>query len=151
MCEAVHGAEVPNPAAGGTHWMEERLADAFRYGRLLLVKGAVQQNRPGFTGSYEDGQNSSAETSPNDTAPDRGQAAAARQPEQPEKTWFHAQLLDEDGHPMAGEDYIVVDSDGSKRTGKLDAQGEVYIPAILSPGKCTITFPNIHLNPLKRL
>ena len=34
--------------------------------------------------------------------------------------------------------------------GKLDANGEVYVPPILPPGDCTISFPNIHLNPRKR-
>ena len=54
------------------------------------------------------------------------------------------------GEPCANEDYVLVDSAGSKRTGKLDSNGEVYIPPILPPGDCTIQFPNIHLNPRKR-
>ena len=58
--------------------------------------------------------------------------------------------LDEDGEPMAGEDYILTDSEGARREGQLDDNGEVYIPPILPPGKCTINFPKIHLNPRKR-
>jgi hypothetical protein len=59
-------------------------------------------------------------------------------------------LLDEDGQPMAGEDYVVVDSAGANHKGKLDENGEFYIPPTLPEGECTINFPNIHLNPRKR-
>jgi hypothetical protein len=51
---------------------------------------------------------------------------------------------------MAGEDYVLVDSAGTRKEGKLDADGEVYIPSILPYGDCTISFPNIHLNPRKK-
>jgi hypothetical protein len=71
-------------------------------------------------------------------------------PRDVEKVWFRARLRDEDGISMAGEDYVLVDSTGARTKGKLDANGEVYIPRILPPGDCTINFPNIHLNPRKR-
>jgi hypothetical protein len=67
-----------------------------------------------------------------------------------EKTWFQCQVLDEEGIPMAGERYTLVDSDGGRHEGKLDADGKVYIPPILDPGDCTIRLPDIHLNPRKR-
>ena len=65
-------------------------------------------------------------------------------------TWFRMGLVDEDGEPMAGEDYEVVDSAGAKHEGKLDANGEFYIPPTLPTGLCSINFPNIHLNPRKK-
>ena len=68
----------------------------------------------------------------------------------PGKTWFRVRLTDEDGQPMAHEDFIVVDSAGARHQGKLDENGEFYIPPSLPEGKCTVQFPNIHLNPKKR-
>lgn len=59
-------------------------------------------------------------------------------------------LNDEDGEPMAGEDYQVVDSAGATHKGKLDDNGEFYIPPTLPAGNCKIQFPNIHLNPRKK-
>jgi hypothetical protein len=67
-----------------------------------------------------------------------------------EKTWFQIQVLDEEGVPMAGESYTLVDSDGGNHKGKLDGDGKMYIPPILSPGDCTLTLPDVHLNPRKR-
>ena len=71
-------------------------------------------------------------------------------PETKEKTWFQCQVLDEEGIPMSGERYTLVDSDGGRHEGKLDDEGKVYIPPILDPGDCTIRLPDIHLNPRKR-
>ena len=79
-----------------------------------------------------------------DSAPKNGS------PSCPGLTWFRMAIADEDGEPMAGEDYEVVDSAGATHKGKLDANGEFYIPAILPKGLCSITFPNIHLNPRKK-
>jgi hypothetical protein len=59
-------------------------------------------------------------------------------------------LADEDGEPMANEDYEVIDSAGATHKGKLDANGEFYIPATLPIGLCSINFPKIHLNPRKK-
>jgi len=85
-------------------------------------------------GAYDDAQNS----------PQNGVAQC------PGLTWFRMQLLDEDGEPMAGEDYVVVDSAGATRKGRLDENGEFYIPPSLPKGECKINFPNIHLNPRKK-
>ena len=51
---------------------------------------------------------------------------------------------------MAQEDFIVVDSAGARHQGKLDENGEFYIPPSIPEGKCTVQFPNIHLNPKMR-
>ena len=146
MCEVVLGAETPNPTLMGKRWIIQRLEDAFRSGRLVLIPHDLLRNR-----STGGGGGSADDSGPGGT-PDAVSSAGPppKVPKAPEKTWFRARLLDEDGEPMAGEDYLLVDTDGVKRKGKLDAQGEVYIPPILPPGNCTISFPNIHLNPLKR-
>ena len=70
--------------------------------------------------------------------------------EKPEKHWFRCQLFDEDGEPMRNEPYKLKDSNGSIREKTLDDDGIVYIPPTLNPGDCTISFPKIHLNPIKK-
>ena len=79
-----------------------------------------------------------------DQAPQNGVAPC------PALTWFRVRLVDEDGEPMADEDFIVVDSAGARHEGKLDQNGEFYIPPSIPIGQCTVQFPNIHLNPKKR-
>jgi len=79
-----------------------------------------------------------------DNAPQDGVAPC------PANTWFRVRLVDEDGQIMAGEDFIVVDSAGARHEGKLDQNGEFYIPPSIPFGKCTVQFPNVHLNPKKR-
>ena len=142
MYEAAYGHHA---AAHDASWLEDRLEDAFYAGSLV----AIREDRQG---AYRAGGGGGAAR-----APASGPASSSRQPATPpeaprriEKTWFRARLVDEDGLPMSGEDYTLVDTDGAKRKGKLDANGEVYIPPILPPGKCTIGFPNIHLNPRKK-
>ncbi len=140
--------------------LEEQIEQAFRNGRLLLLPDeALERKRDGASGSggeaggapppaseVDDESETSSSSSSSSTAGDDGAAP----PKKTEKTWFRATLKDEDGEPMAGEDYTLIDTDGVKREGKLDPNGEVYIPAILPPGQCTISFPNIHLNPRKK-
>jgi len=67
-----------------------------------------------------------------------------------EKTWFRMQLSDEDGLPMAGEDYVVVDSAGARRQGKLDTNGELYIPPVLPVGNWRHQLPQHPSEPEKR-
>ncbi|MBX9600442.1 MAG: hypothetical protein K2X35_05540 [Bryobacteraceae bacterium] len=68
-----------------------------------------------------------------------------------EKTWIKFQLFDEDGQPMKNEKFKLGLPDGSSRDGKLDAEGSIYIPPTLDPNKeCTVSFPEIHLNPRKK-
>ena len=68
----------------------------------------------------------------------------------PQSSWFRVCLIDEDGVPTAGEDFIVIDSAGARHEGKLDQNGEFYIPPSIPTGQCTVRFPNVHLNPRKR-
>ena len=137
-------------AAPDTSWLEDRAADAFHVGTLVVI-------REGRQGVDRAGGGAGAASAPATSGQASGPARSSRQratpPEAPkkiEKTWFRARLVNEDGLPMSGEDYTLVDTDGAQRKGKLDSNGEVYIPPILPPGKCTIGFPNIHLNPWKK-
>jgi len=145
MGEVVVGAQHPDPTLTGTRWMERRVENAFKRGTLLLVQEDAAPSGVGGGGGAGAGSGAAQQPAPPAEIP-----APPRAPDTSSKTWFHAKLIDENGQPIAGEDYILVDTDGATRKGKLDAQGEVYIPSILPPGKCTITFPNIHLNYLKK-
>jgi hypothetical protein len=144
MYEVAYGQRVTvSNMRGRTAWLAERLETAFRQRRLLLIEDdlsapAAAQTVDGDSDSPDDDDGASSPKPPVATA------------ERDEKTWFRARLVDEDGDPMANEDYIVIDTQGARRKGKLDANGEIYIPPILPPGDCTISFPNIHLNPRKR-
>jgi hypothetical protein len=141
---------------------EEQIEEAFRVGRLLLVKGEPRASEREVEGSGGGPAEASPAPPPNDSAggdetgEDSGSGAAGGSdtplppPKKEEKTWFRASLKDEDGEPMKDEEYILVDTDGVQRQGKLDSNGEVYIPAILPRGQCKITFPKIHLNPRKK-
>jgi hypothetical protein len=143
----------------------EALAPLIARGRLKLVAcGSYARRFGGNAGAYAEGEENKRDArgrgSPQASRGDLtgtgagkssvSDAAPPEPPKAPEKTWFRARLLDEEGQPMAGEDYILITTDRAKRKGKLDSNGEVYIPPILPPGNCTISFPNIHLNPLKK-
>jgi hypothetical protein len=142
MYEVAYGQRVPVSRIGGrTAWLVDRLETAFRQRRLFLLEDEL--SAPAAQTASDDAD------SPEDDGGSSPKPPAARA-ERAEKTWFHARLVDEDGDSMANEDYILVDTQGARRKGKLDANGEVYIPPILPPGDCTISFPNIHLNPRKR-
>lgn len=52
-------------------------------------------------------------------------------------------LVDPQGTPLENIDYEVTLPDGSIRTGKTDKKGVVLIKGI-KPGKCKISFPNLH-------
>jgi hypothetical protein len=132
----IHEAVQATPKAENTAPMAVAIEDAFRNGTLVLLR---EVRRQGGGGS----DNAPAETAP-------AKKAVVSKEKTDEKTWFRVQLVDEEGQPMKDEDYVVVDSTGTRRTGKLDGKGEMYIPPMLPEGECTVNFPNIHLNPRKR-
>jgi hypothetical protein len=148
----------PLPRSERDTTLEESLEDAFRRLLLYLLPEEEEDEVEGSGGGGGGGASSSAPppeadptTPPAGSSPPKDEdTPAPPPPKKDQKTWFKAIQKDEDGEPMANEDYILVDTDGVKREGKLDGDGAVYIPSILPPGNCTISFPKIHLNPRKR-
>ncbi|MCK4660090.1 MAG: type VI secretion system tip protein VgrG [Phycisphaerae bacterium] len=69
--------------------------------------------------------------------------------EQEETTYVDLLLVDEDGDPIPGEKYRVVDSKGKVKEGSLDANGRAHVTGI-SPGNCDITYPNMDMSAWKR-
>lgn len=146
----------PLPRSERDTTLEERIEDAFRKRLLYLVPEEAEEATEGSGGGGGAGDVTSAPPPPPPAPKAQPKSSAGEDtpapppPKKEQKTWFKAILKDEDGEPMANEDYILVDTDGVKREGKLDGDGAVYIPSILPPGDCTISFPKIHLNPRKR-
>ncbi len=129
-------ASVLGARPKSTQELRQVVVAAFQSRRLALVRRPI---------TTRGGGSRQGDESP---APPVPQRPPKKAPE--EKTWFKCQLLDEDGEKMANEKYTLKDSNGATRQGKLDADGCVYIPKILVPGMCTISFPEIHLNPRKK-
>lgn len=133
---------------------DKRVAEAFRRGELVVLvsmagaglgKSESSGGGQGSGGSGGSGQNKQGQQQQKKTQKD------PEPPPKEEKTWIRVILLDEDGIPMKNEAFSLGLPDGSKRNGKLDGDGAVYIPPSLPPDKeCTITFPEIHLNPRKK-
>ena len=145
--QALHGIR-PAPSNLATLFsMQQTVESAFRDGTLVLMRQKLGAGAGG-TRTEEERQAKTAAASGSGTKTKATPTSTA--PTTAVKTWFRMQLLDEDGEPMANEDYVVVDSAGTQRKGKLDSNGELYIPPSLPEGECTINFPNIHLNPRKR-
>jgi hypothetical protein len=141
MYRAVYGPG--DAAAHSTVTLKNKLEAAFRKKELVMLRvsrGGSSGGGGGGGGTPGDDKAAKEEKEAPKTPP---------LPKKPEKTWVRFRLLDEDGEPMDDEPYEMVDSNGTKRKGKLDKDGTIYIPPILTPGNCTITFPEIHLNPLK--
>jgi len=57
-------------------------------------------------------------------------------------TWIELVLEGEDGVGIPGERYIIELPDGSKRMGRTDASGCVYLDG-LPEGDCKLDFPNL--------
>jgi len=162
-------AEIAPGKPAGFGSVLQELQEAFRTGKLVMLKPKEQRalrtgggggggNTQGGSsaadsrGSGGGGSSSGSSGGSKSTAGSSGGSKSPASDAAPadEKTWFRVQVMDEDGLPMADEDYLLVDSSGAKRQGKLDSNGELYIPPVLPPGNCTFSLPNMHLNPRKR-
>jgi hypothetical protein len=138
MYKSVHG--FGDSAWGAPSILKAKIEAAFENHTLVMLR----QTHGGAGGGGGGGKKK-----PSRGAGAGGGSTAPTTSKKPEKTWVRFRLLDEDGEPMDEEPYEMVDSNGSQRKGKLDKDGCIYIPSILDPGECTITFPEVHLNPLK--
>lgn len=54
--------------------------------------------------------------------------------------WIELELLDEEGEPVAGAEYIVLLSNGSEIKGKMDENGYAKVNNVIG-GSCRVTFP----------
>jgi hypothetical protein len=58
------------------------------------------------------------------------------------RDFIEIEFVDEDGNPVADEDYILFLPDGSQRKGKVDSEGYAVEKDVPS-GEITVEFPNI--------
>jgi hypothetical protein len=76
------------------------------------------------------------------------QPAPQQQQDQEPKTWIEIVLKDSRGNPVPNEEYILELPDGTKRRGRLDADGIARVDGI-KPGSCRVSFPNVDANEWK--
>lgn len=58
------------------------------------------------------------------------------------ENWIEVKLLDEDGEPVADQDYVITDADGVEHKGKTDAKGTARLDKIAS-GDCEVNFVDL--------
>ena len=58
------------------------------------------------------------------------------------KHWIEITLVDDKGHPVAGEAYKIRLPNATIVTGNLDSRGSARVDGI-DPGNCKVTFPDL--------
>lgn len=123
---ALQGEPSRTQRVDGT-WLQERVADALRSGRLLAI-------------TIESPASSSSDSGDVDVV------IESREPEEPPapaiKTWIEIRLKDTAGNPVANEPYTIKLPSGVTRTGTLNFDGSSLIQDI-DPGTCEVSFPGI--------
>lgn len=130
-------AQALERPADGRKW--EPLGDRALMAALLaaLTSGALVFLRPHRSSS---GAETLAEAPPEKPASGGGATS-------PRRTtpvhWIEINLVDEDGAPVAGEDYRITLPSGDVRTGKLDKNGKAKLDGLAETGSAKVTFPAI--------
>jgi type VI secretion system secreted protein VgrG len=80
---------------------------------------------------------------PNASQSNSSQSGSSAEDNEKKKTWIEIKLVDQDGNPVPGEEYIVKLPDGQTvATGTLDENGFARVDNI-DPGNCEVIFPNL--------
>jgi hypothetical protein len=88
-----------------------------------------------------EGSSQSAKTTPlEDEQAAKEEKQAAMQPK--ETHWIEIELVDDSGTPVADEMYLVELPDGSKLTGRTDANGRARVDDV-DPGTAKVSFPDL--------
>lgn len=83
------------------------------------------------------------------TASSSGAGGATGEPPQGPTEWVAIELVDQDDKPVGMIRYKVIGPDGVEHTGLTDSDGRARVEG-LSPGNCTITFPDLHAGEWER-
>jgi phage baseplate assembly protein gpV len=102
-------------------------------------QGSDQYARGGAGGAGGAAQRGAPGGSPPASSSGTGGAAP-----QDDTDWLAIELVDQDDKPVAMIRYKVVGPDGVEHTGLTDPDGRARIEG-LSPGDCTVTFPDLHV------
>jgi hypothetical protein len=119
----------------------------YKLGAILEVAAGSPEPAAGETAQAPPPQ----QAPPPPQAPQQPQAPPPAQPPQREeepKTWIEIVLKDSKGNPVPNEEYILELPDGTKRRGRLDADGIARVDGI-KPGSCRVSFPNVDANEWK--
>ena len=65
------------------------------------------------------------------------------------QSWIEIKLVDEHGHPSAGERYVLELADGTFINGRLDDSGKARVDGI-DPGSCNVIFPDLDKDEWKK-
>jgi hypothetical protein len=130
MYESVGGGRIaagPTRAQGNDLWpkVKRLLVSSFKSGELVML--------PVF-------QTVRILDPPGKPAPPPSKPEQVKQ-----KTWVEIQLLDEEGIPMAREQYRLKLPNGSFEDGFLDKNGRARVDGI-DPGTCQVSFPDLKPN-----
>ncbi len=82
------------------------------------------------------------------TQPGGGESPGDKPPED-RKDWVAIEVVDTDGKPVAMLRFKVTGPDGVEHTGLTDSKGAARVDG-LTPGECTITFPDLHAGEWER-
>ena len=69
---------------------------------------------------------------------------------EPEPAWAEFTLEDDDGNPIADEEYILTCPEGNEHSGKTDAEGKARVEGI-KEGVCSVKFPNRDSDAVSRI
>lgn len=89
--------------------------------------------------TYAGGEEQAPDEAPEDQ---EGKEVESSEEDAEPNSWIDIELKDEEGNPVPGERYKVVDPAGKEHEGTLDANGRAHI-ANIPPGECEITYPNL--------
>lgn len=57
--------------------------------------------------------------------------------------WIEVELVDQFGHPVPNEEFVVVLPDGQEVRGYLDQNGWARLAPLETGGTCSVSFPNL--------
>ena len=103
-----------------------------------LTSGALTFLRPHRSSSAAE---TSTAGSPGDASSPDGDTSSRRTSSAVH--WIEIKLVDEDGDPVAGEDYRITLPSGDVRTGKLDKDGKAKLDGLTESGSAKVAFPGI--------
>ena len=130
---------------GGTPRTDQQLLEELA-GRIVAEGLQLVSCADSFFASLQatvtaSGSSSQAQTTPlEDEQAAKEEKAAAMQPE--EKHWIEIELLDDSGAPVPDAMYLVELPDGSKKTGRTDANGRARVEDV-DPGTAKVSFPDL--------
>jgi len=111
----------------------------------LIVTGPAPPEEASAADRTKPGRDTRYDKDPDDpTTPDFPEIPDPDDPDDvdppTDTAWVEIELIDQNGEPVPGEPYRLIDSAGRVFKGSLDQQGFKHIDGV-APGECQVTFP----------